>query len=134
MSHWAEVDENNIVLRVLVGDNDDPNGDEGYQWLIDNLGGTWLKASYTAHFGKKTHPTTNQPLVPEEPGFRKNYPGIGYSYDPERDAFIQPKPVDLPSWILSEEHYTWVPPIEIPQDGNKYNWNEETVSWDLVEE
>ena len=48
MAHWAELDENNIVTRVLVGDNNDPAGDEGYQWLIDNLGGTWVKTSYNA--------------------------------------------------------------------------------------
>jgi hypothetical protein len=76
MAHWAELDEANKVIRVLVGDNNDPAGDEGYQWLIDNLGGTWVKTSYNA--------TTN--------GFRKNYAGIGYSYDPIDDAFIAPMP------------------------------------------
>lgn len=73
MSHWAEIDENNIVLRVTVGDNNDPAGDEGYQWLIDNLGGTWIKTSYNGNI-------------------RKNYAGIGYTYDEVRDAFIAPKP------------------------------------------
>ena len=53
MSHWAELDENNVVLRVLVGDNNDPAGDEGYQWLLDNLGGTWVQTSYNANFGGK---------------------------------------------------------------------------------
>jgi len=72
MSHWAEIDENNIVLQVTVGDNNDPAGDEGYQWLVDNLGGTWVKTSYNGNI-------------------RKNYAGIGYSYDAERDAFIPPK-------------------------------------------
>ena len=72
MSHWAEIDQNNMVLRVLVGDNNDPNGDEGYQWLLDNLGGTWLKTSYNATI-------------------RKNYAGIGYTYSEEFDAFIAPK-------------------------------------------
>lgn len=75
MSHWAEIDKDNKVIRVTVGDNNDPAGDEGYQWLIDNLGGTWIKTSYNA--------TIN--------GFRKNYAGIGYSYDESRDAFIPPK-------------------------------------------
>ena len=72
MSHWAELNNDNLVIRVLVGDNDDPNGDEGYQWLMDNLNGTWVKTSYS---GK----------------IRKNYAGIGYSYDENRDAFIAPK-------------------------------------------
>jgi hypothetical protein len=76
MAHFAEIDDKNIVLRVLVTDNNDPAGDEGYQWLLDNLGGTWVKTSYNA--------ATN--------GFRKNYAGIGYSYDPIDDAFIAPMP------------------------------------------
>lgn len=71
MSHWAELDGSNTVIRVLVGDNNDPAGDEGYQWLIDNLGGTWVKTSYN---GK----------------IRFNYAGIGYTYDPIDDAFIAP--------------------------------------------
>jgi len=73
MAHWAEIDENNKVVRVLVGDNNDPNGDEGYQWLIDNLGGTWVKTSYNG-------------------SIRYNFAGIGYDYDPIDDAFIAPIP------------------------------------------
>ena len=89
MSHWAEIDENNIVLRVLVGDNNDPAGDEGYQWLLDNLGGTWIKTSYNGNI-------------------RKNYAGIGYSYDVERDAFIAPKPDCHPNLVtLDEETCHW---------------------------
>ena len=73
MSHWAELDSDNKVLRVLVGDNNDPAGDEGYQWLIDNLGGTWVKTSYNGTI-------------------RYNYAGIGFIYDPIDDAFIAPMP------------------------------------------
>ena len=109
MAHWAEIDENNIVLRVTVGSNDDP--DEGYQWLIDNLGGTWIKTSYNA--------ATN--------GFRKHYAGIGYRYDSVRDAFIAPKPFD--SWILNEDTCVWESPIEMPNDGSLYSWDEELMSW-----
>ena len=87
MSHWAEIDSNNTVLRVLVGDNNDPAGDEGYQWLIDNLGGTWVKTSYNA--------ATN--------GFRKNYAGVGYTYDSDRDAFIAPKPECHPDLVTFDE-------------------------------
>lgn len=72
MAHWAELDENNVVLRVLVGDNNDPAGDEGYSWLIDNLGGRWIKTSYNGTI-------------------RKNYAGKDWTYDPELDAFIPPK-------------------------------------------
>ena len=85
MSHWAEINSNNKVIRVLVGDNNEP--DEGYQWLIDNLGGTWVKTSYNA--------ATN--------GFRKNFAGIGYSYDKERDAFIALKPDCHPDLITLDE-------------------------------
>ena len=87
MSHWAEIDSNNIVLRVLVGDNNDPAGDEGYQWLIDNLGGTWIKTSYNGNI-------------------RKNFAGVGYTYDPNKDVFIAPKPDGI-GWTLNEETYRW---------------------------
>jgi hypothetical protein len=72
MSHWAELDDNKVVKRVLVGDNNDPAGDEGLKWLQDNLGGNWVKTSY------------NQNI-------RKNFAGIGYYYDETFDAFIPPK-------------------------------------------
>jgi len=87
MAHWAEIDETNIVLRVTVGDNNDPAGDEGYQWLIDNLGGTWIKTSYNGNI-------------------RKNFAGIGYVYDPIRDAFIAPMPEEG-NWILNEDTCQW---------------------------
>jgi len=87
MSHFAEIDKNNIVLRVCVGDNNDPNGDEGYQWFIDNLGGRWIQTSYNGTF-------------------RKNFAGIGSTYDEQRDAFIPPKPEG--NYILDEETCRWV--------------------------
>ena len=85
MAHWAEIDENNIVLRVTVGSNEEP--DEGYQWLLDNLGGTWIKTSYNGNI-------------------RKNFAGIGFSYDEERDAFIPPKPEG--DYELDDETCLWV--------------------------
>ena len=89
MSHWAELNENNIVLRVLVGDNNDPAGDEGYQWLIDNLGGTWVQTSYNANF-------------------RYNYAGIGYTYNEDADAFIAPEPTCGHSELtLNTSTYRW---------------------------
>lgn len=87
MAHWAEIDNTNTVLRVLVGDNNDPAGDEGYQWLIDNLGGTWIKTSYNGNI-------------------RKNFAGIGYIYDPVRDAFIPPMPEEG-HWALNESTCQW---------------------------
>jgi hypothetical protein len=106
MSHWAEIDNENKVIRVLVGDNNDPAGDEGYQWLIDNLGGTWIKTSYN---GK----------------FRGTYAGIGYSYNEAEDIFILPQP--YPSWIRTGSF--WNAPVPYPTDGKIYIWDEETLSW-----
>lgn len=113
MSHWAELDENNIVVQVTVGDNNDPNGDEGYQWLIDNLGGRWVKTSYNGTI-------------------RKNFAGVGFSFDEELDAFIAPKPFN--SWILDEITCLWQAPTPYPEasEGEAYTWNEETLTWDLV--
>jgi hypothetical protein len=89
MSHWAEIDNNNKVVRILVGDNNDPAGDEGYQWLIDNLGGTWIKTSYNGNI-------------------RKNYAGIGYTYDEARDAFIAPEPINAIGF--NEDTCRWIVP------------------------
>ena len=84
MSHWAELDDNNIVLRVTVGDNNDPAGDEGYQWLIDNVGGTWVQTSYNGNF-------------------RFNFAGIGFTYDPIDDAFIAPAPCEHEELTLNDK-------------------------------
>jgi hypothetical protein len=106
MSHFAELDENNIVLRVLVGDNDAPN--EGYDWFVENLGGRWVQTSYNANF-------------------RKNFAGVGFTYNEELDAFVPPKPFE--SWLLNEETCLWESPVPRPEDGKIYNWNEETLTW-----
>jgi hypothetical protein len=105
MSHWAEIDNNNIVLRVLVGPN---YGDEGYQWFVDNLGGTWVKTSYNGNI-------------------RKNFAGPGYSYDSDRDAFIAPKPFN--SWLLNEDTCSWQSPVPYPTDDLMYEWDEELINW-----
>jgi hypothetical protein len=89
MSHFAEVDKNNLVLRVLVGNNNDPAGDEGYQWLLDNLGGRWIKTSYNGTI-------------------RKNFAGVGYTYDETRDAFIAPEPDNQIGF--DEETCRWIVP------------------------
>ena len=105
MSHWAELDKNNVVLRVTVGNNDEP--DEGYQWLIDNLGGIWIKTSYNGNI-------------------RKNYASVGFTYDPSRDAFIPPKSYN--SWILNEETCDWEAPTPKPTSG-MWIWDENSLSW-----
>lgn len=84
MSHWAELDNNNIVLRVVVGDNNDPAGDEGYLWLINNLGGTWVQTSYNGNF-------------------RYNYAGIGFTYNPVDDAFIAPVLCEHEELLLNDQ-------------------------------
>jgi hypothetical protein len=108
MSHWAEIDENNIVLRVLVGNNSEPDEGEAF---MNSLGGTWVKTSYNGNI-------------------RKNYAGQGMSYDAERDAFIAPQP--FPSWILDEETCRWEAPVAYPTDGVMYQWNEELADWQAV--
>jgi hypothetical protein len=86
MSHWAEIDNTNKVIRVLVGNNDDAAGDEGYSWLIDNIGGTWVKTSYNGNI-------------------RKNFAGIGMFYDPNFDAFIAAQCHD--EAVLNESTCLW---------------------------
>lgn len=109
MSHWAEIDDNNFVMRVLVGENTDDDG----KAFFDALGGRWIQTSYNAKI-------------------RKNFAATGFYYDEDLDAFIPPKP--LPSHILDEETCQWVAPVAYPKDGNRYIWNEETLSWDLTDE
>jgi hypothetical protein len=105
MSSWAEINSDNKVIRVLVGDNNDPAGDEGYQWLIDNLGGTWIKTSYNSNI-------------------RGTYAGIGYIYNPDEDIFVTPQP--YPSWTRSGSF--WNPPTPRPTEGF-WTWDESSLSW-----
>ena len=121
MAHFAKLDENNIVTDVIVVHNNellDENGNEneqkGISFLIDWSGGhtNWKQTSYNN-------------------SFRKNYAGIGYYYDSDRDAFIAPKPFS--SWILNEESCLWEPPLSYPDDGKVYAWNEEEVKWNEVD-
>jgi hypothetical protein len=123
MANFAEIDENNIVIRVLVTDNNDENGDEGLQMLNQVFGGTWVKASYNTVAG--VHKRGGIP-------FRKNFPGAGYIYDEDRNAFYTPKPFE--SWVLNEDTCVWNAPVEYPIDGQKYFWNEDTLSWELNNE
>jgi len=117
MAHFAKL-ENNVVTQVIVVSNQDildEQGQESEQKGIDFcsnlLGGTWKQTSYNAKI-------------------RKNYAGIGYTYDEGRDAFIAPKP--FASWVLDEETCQWKAPVDMPTDDKRYIWNEETTSWDEV--
>ena len=109
MAHFAELDDNNIVTQVLVTNNNFPN--EGYDWLVETFGGRWVQTSYNATI-------------------RKNFAGIGFTYDENRDAFIPPKP--FPSWELDEDSCQWQAPKPMPDDGKAYTWNEETQDWTEV--
>ena len=114
MAHFAQL-ENNIVTKVIVVSNQDildENGQESEQKGIDFcsnlLGGTWIQTSYNAKI-------------------RKNYAGVGYTYDEGRDAFIAPKPYN--SWLLDETTAQWKAPVDYPTDDKKYTWDENTTSW-----
>jgi hypothetical protein len=124
MAHYAFLDENNIVTHVIVGKDE---GEDGIDW--EKFYGA-VRTSYNTSGGIYYNPETNQPAQDQSKAFRKNYAGIGYSYDPVRDAFIPPKPFD--SWILDEFSCTWEPPIDYPSDGDKYTWNENSLQWVLI--
>ena len=111
MAHFAEVDETGLVIRVLVVPDAQEN--RGQEFLSDDLGlgGTWVQTSYNARI-------------------RKNYAGIGMTYDADRDAFIAPQP--YASWILNEETCQWEAPVAYPEDGVMYVWNEETTDWEAT--
>ena len=111
MAHYALVNAQGIVEQVIVAEQDVI--DSG---LFGNPTG-WVQTSYNTHGGQ--HPD-GRPL-------RKNYAGIGFAYDPIRDAFIPPKPFE--SWVLNEDTCLWYPPISIPQDNKKYEWDEQSQNW-----
>lgn len=116
MAHFAEIDENNVVLRVIVVDNRDtstPDGTEvesiGIAFCQRLFGGNWKQTSYNNNF-------------------RKRYAGIGYTYNENLDAFVPPQP--FPSWTLNNTTADWDPPVPYPSDGQSYYWVESTLSWE----
>jgi hypothetical protein len=119
MAHFAELDENNVVLRVIVVHNNELiDGEEneseqlGIDFCVAHFGGRWIQTSYNANF-------------------RKNYAGIAYTYDPIADVFIKPKP--YPSWILDSNHDWQAPTLQPVDVFNEYTWkwNEESLSWEV---
>jgi hypothetical protein len=114
MAHFAQLDENNVVLQVIVVHNNElmDNGQEseakGIAFCQSLFGGNWKQTSYNGTI-------------------RKNYAGIGCVYDAQRDAFIAPKP--YASWVLNESTCRWQAPISYPTDGKNYSWNEEQQNW-----
>jgi hypothetical protein len=111
MAHYAKV-SNGLVTQVIVAEK------EFFNTFVDNSPGEWIQTSYNTHGG--VHALGGTPL-------RKNFAGIGFSYDKEKDAFIPPKPFD--SWILNEETCLWDAPVPRPEDGKIYKWNEATINW-----
>jgi hypothetical protein len=132
MASFAKLNSENIVTTVESVVNEvlkDSNGVEQEQLGIDFLktlynepNAIWKQTSYNTYGGFHNNGETP---------FRKNYAGIGYTYDENKDAFIAPKPFN--SWILNEDTCLWNAPIAYPQDGSIYNWNEETLSWDIIQ-
>ena len=119
MAYFAKLDENNVVLEVHTVHNNELLQDgieseaKGIRFFIEWSGGytNWKQTSYNCRI-------------------RKNYAGVGYTYDSVRDAFIPPKP--FPSWVLNEETCLWDAPVAMPDDGKLYNWDEETLSWVVI--
>lgn len=123
MPHFAKVNEN-IVVDVLVAE------EEFFDTFIDTSPGQWIQTSYNTlggvHYGQDGQPDSGTAL-------RKNFAGIGFTYDQVRDAFIPPKP--YPSWVLNEDSCLWEAPVAYPEaDSDEiYEWNEETTSWQIIE-
>ena len=113
MSHFAKIVDG-IVTQVIVAEP------EFFDTFVDSSPGQWLQTSYNTHGGQH----------PEDRPLRKNYAGIGYSYDAEKDAFIPPKPFE--SWLLNDETCLWEAPVAMPTDGKMYVWDEPTVAWKEV--
>jgi hypothetical protein len=122
MAHYAFLDENNIVTEVIVGKNENEEGINWEQHYGNFRSQLCKRTSYNTYGG--IHQSGGTP-------FRKNYAGIGYTYDETRNAFIPPKPFN--SWILHEDTCIWEAPVAYPTDGKIYNWKESTKTWDIIE-
>jgi hypothetical protein len=123
MGHFAKV-SNGIVTRVIVAEADFFNN------FVDDSPGQWIQTSYNTRGGVHYKPNTNEPSEDQSKALRKNYAGIGYTYDATRDAFIPPQPFN--SWTLNEDTCLWNSPLAYPEDGKLYKWNEEILNWEEV--
>jgi len=132
MAHYSFLDMQNIVTEVIVG-KDETDGPTNWEIHYGNIREQVCKrTSYNTRGGVYYDPATGEPAEDQSKEFRKNYAGIGYTYDHSRDAFIPPKPYN--SWVLNETSCLWEAPVAMPDDGQQYTWNEETTSWDLITE
>jgi hypothetical protein len=124
MSHFAKLNSNNEVISVLVGKDED-DGKEAE--LLARTGDVYRQTSYNTRGGIHYDPATGEPSADQSKAFRKNYAGLGYIYDEQRDAFIPPKP--YPSWILDESTCNWNPPVPRPATGGEWQWSEDENDW-----
>jgi len=122
MAHFAKV-TNGIVQQVIVAEP------EFFNTFVDTSPGEWIQTSYNTRGSVHYNPESNQPSADQSKALRKNYAGIGYTYDRQRDAFIPPRP--FVSWILNEHTCLWEAPIPYPDDDKNYRWDEETANWVL---
>ena len=124
MGHYAKCVDG-VVTQVIVAEAD------FFKTFTDTTPGEWVKTSYNTHGGVHYDPNTGNPSDDQSKALRKNYAGIGYKYDRNRDAFMPPQP--FASWILNEETCLWEPPVPMPIDGGQYDWDESTKSWVLYQ-
>ena len=130
MAHFAKLDENNVVIFVTVG-RDEDEGKEAE--LTARTGDVYKQTSYNTRGGVHYNPETGEPSADQSKAFRKNYAGLGYTYDAGRDAFIPPKPFN--SWVLNETTCLWYAPVAMPADAGtgeppkRYQWDEDSVNW-----
>ena len=118
MAHYAFLDANNIVTEVITGKDEGEEGRDWEQWYGEFRGQTCKRTSYNTIAGVHTNGG-----IP----FRKNYAGIGYTYDAVRDAFIPPQPIA--SWVLNAGSCLWEAPVAMPNDGQMYTWDEASTNW-----
>ena len=128
MSHFAKLDENNFVIFVTVGRQED-DGKEAE--LSERTGDTYKQTSYNTRGGVHYDAATGEPSADQSKALRGNYAGIGYFYNEALDAFIPPKPYG--SWVLDEATYLWSAPVPYPTDGLTYTWNEAEIDWELAD-
>ena len=124
MGHYAKVVDGKVT-QVIVAEED------FFNTFVDTSPGTWLQTSYNTRGGVHYEPNSDTPSPDQNKALRKNYAGIGYSYDPTLDAFIPPKP--YPSWVLDEQTCWWNAPVPMPTEGGPYTWDEATQSWVAVQ-
>jgi hypothetical protein len=135
MAHYAWLDENNVVVFVMPGRNENEvvDGISDWEEYYSNVSGhKVLRTSYNTRGGVHYNSTTGEPSEDQTKAFRGNYAGVDFYYDERMDAFIPPKPFE--SWVLDETSYSWISPIPYPEDDQPYIWNDSSQSWDLVEE